>query len=50
MPLNDRSTLPDDLEQAVLVGRAWCPDIGAPRPVGEAGLSRALLEVRLPLA
>src|SRR3954454_16895399 len=37
MPLNDRSALPDDLEQAVLVGRAWCPDIGAPRPVAVIG-------------
>ncbi|MGF6877953.1 fumarylacetoacetate hydrolase family protein [Paraburkholderia sp. MM5477-R1] len=37
MPLNDRSALPDDLEQAVLVGRAWCPDIGAPCPVAVIG-------------
>jgi fumarylacetoacetate (FAA) hydrolase family protein len=34
---NYRSALPDDLEQALLVGRAWCPDIGAPRPVAVIG-------------
>ncbi|CAB3786519.1 hypothetical protein LMG27177_02024 [Paraburkholderia fynbosensis] len=37
MSLNDRSALPDDLERAVLVGRAWCADIGAPRPVAVIG-------------
>src|ERR1700722_8031131 len=37
MPLNNQFALPDDLEQAVLVGRAWCPDIDAPRAVAVIG-------------